>query len=90
VVDDLLDVTKRVSRGPGCTTLIESTDTTRVTLGTSNLSSCVKVSVALTIGNEDANLILDILDARAEGEVAEAAAATIDAQTCNGSGEEED
>jgi hypothetical protein len=48
------------------------------------------VSVALAIGNEDANLILDILDARTEGEVAEAAATTVDAQTGNGRGEEED
>jgi len=47
------------------------------------------VSIALTIGNENADLIFDILDARAESEVAKAAAATIDAQTCNGRGEEE-
>lgn len=43
------------------------------------LTSGVKVSVALTIGNEDADLVLDISNARAEGEVTEAAATTVNA-----------
>ena len=47
--------------------------------GRESLTSGVKVSVALAIGNEDANLVLDILNTRTEGEVTETAAAAVNA-----------
>ncbi|KAM0237773.1 hypothetical protein ACHAP5_008943 [Fusarium lateritium] len=58
--------------------------------GWESLTTGVKVSVALAVRNEDTNLILDVLDASVESEVAETAATAVDAQACNGGGEEED
>jgi hypothetical protein len=55
-----------------------------------SLTSCIKVSVTLAVSNDDTNLILDVLNAGAECEVAETATTTVDAQTSNCGGKEED